>query len=189
MKKQIWSIVALVVATSINTYASANLNWHSADANILNNTTVDVVDRFGNTVTPAENWVIQLLSAANNAVIFTEPSIGFGWQNGNVDGQFQDNLILDEAYNPNNTPGAPQVYTRIYNASTVGAATWYAQTAPTTLSWSYDTTAKPPAAPTSADYNFGTVTAGQWVAVPEPSTFALLAAGLAVIGLRRKMRA
>lgn len=77
------------------------------------------------------------------------------------------------------------VYTRVFNAASIGSATWYVDvdasgsvvldSTPPAVSWQYDPG--------------GTATDGSdWQQIPEPTTLALLGIGLAGVAARRSRR-
>ena len=179
MINKIMLVAITAIALSVGTsYGSAAINWETPGV-FLGNSNPDIVDQFGTPIPTSSTWLVQLLRTSDNTVIAQNGATA--WSDPGNAGQFYQQVNLADTTYDNTA-----VYTKIWNASTVLAATYFVNTGATTLTWADGGPASPPA---QVDYVFGPVVAAQWVAVPEPSTFALLAAGLAVIGLRRKMRA
>jgi hypothetical protein len=127
-------------------------------------------------------WIVQLIRVSDGQAIADSSSDGFAWGSGMGDGQFFTPLTFADSFI------GTAVYTRFFNASTVGAATHLAEssdkgTGGTVLTWTANT---PPNPPANIDYMIpGTITAGSWQVVPEPSTVGLVLVGIGILGYRR----
>jgi len=162
---------AVMVAGLVSTCALAGpaLDWGSDNA-IGTGPAPDVKDRFGVVVPTDSTFLAELIRASDNTVLYTG-SATF-WSAAGSAGVGYDALTADDGWN------GLSVRTRIREP---GPSTWYAVTAPSTLSW----TVTPPT--TSISYNFGEITQPMWV--PEPGTGILVLAGAALMIFRRRRTA
>lgn len=167
---KVLTVMLLAVNIGVVSASAAAMTWGSGS----------VYDSGGVLVVKANNWLHEFVNAGadnviggiDDLVVFSSTTWGgAGWW-------YHDTGTYPTL---SYTPGVTY-YSRIWDATTSGAATSvasvYLETSPTPAAdpeWLY---------PTGAP----NVVAGDWAAVPEPSTVALLALGAVVVSIRRKSK-
>jgi len=168
MMKHIMMILACVGMLALCADAAIDVNWWN---------TVVLENRAGGTVTATDNWLVQLyIDGGDNAIsaynegddllIASAMISGGNWyQDGYFSGSFSTSLsgLTDN--------GGDKVFSRIFDASSIGAASYYANIDDSLFTI---TTSSTPATDT---YDTGGVVSGDWQAVPEPASVMLLALG------------
>lgn len=169
--------IVVCIFAAVSAFAAPSLDWYSQSyQDVLDGLTptwMDIYNPSGTLVLVTDNWYTSLYRTDTMAEIYGSN------QAITIDGVLLDNNAPDVAsYN------GVSVQARIYNASTMGAATMYADTSlGTTLTWD---AGNPP--PQSLNYNVGTVSKDSWQAVPEPVTAMIAFLGVPVAVLvRRRM--
>lgn len=169
-----WAVVAAMAWGAQFASATPVIYW-SSPYGLGIGSAPDVWDNMGVPVPTTSTFLAQLVRVSDGQVMFTGSSTFWS-----ADGGTGVGYDAIPAITVQNSWNGMAFFTRIYNASTAGAATAKAETANTTLSWS-DT----PTPATGIDYNFGEVTQGMWTSIPEPMSAGFLLIGAGVVALRR----
>lgn len=178
MKKMMMIAVTVVFAAVLQVQAM-NLDWST-----------QIIDDVGGAAAAAPGYV-QLVWVGTGPISSGTASGGDGSVSGSI--TFHQGAIGTGTFD---IPGGASMYFTVYNAYTIGAATRMITTstfAMPTYGSAIDTAANAAlsaALATSLDGGNGFIdnNDSRWVAVPEPTSMALLALGAAALGLRRKFR-
>ena len=148
-----------------------------------------ILNSSGAQVQTTDNWLVQMYStvlgnvstlADGTLLPGVTTSAAFG-----ANGQFGD---FSRDYGADATSGLT-VFSVIFNASTIGGATEYAiidgviGTRTPFMVGTYDNLSA-----NTTEYNTGGTVAGDWVAIPEPSTYAMILCGAGLLAYRRFRR-
>jgi len=138
----------------------------------------------GGTVVAGDMFLMALYSTADAVMDLTDTFIAAPGFAGNAGPGVFGDTSLTIGVTPGLTSGI-NIFTVIFNASTIGAATSYAvvDDAPFAV-----TVGAPP--PPSLLYDAGGIISADWVtiAVPEPSTYAMILCGIGLLAFRRYRR-
>jgi hypothetical protein len=173
MKKMIL-IVALM--TGMVSVASADFITWASNAFFADVRNTDIVNRHGGIITEADGWVVALYNSANQQLLHSST---LGWDD-DFPGEWYRDVSANISWN------GLTIFTRFYDATTIGGAQFFADTDPFLISWT------PSVAPDPlkfVDYNIGTVSATDWQVIPEPMTATMLAMCAALYGLKKLSRA
>ena len=160
MKKFVFFILFIILPQSFS--FSSQIWWSNPEPDYW-------VDRFTNTISSSSGWLVAMCNAGDNSVIYSRTN---GWYSiGPTSGYFYVNI---------NTQGTFNVYTRIYDNSSIGSATWCSDIGPVT-NRTLDAIDPP------WGYYLPANAAGDWVLIPEPGTITLFALGLITMAVKRRL--
>lgn len=181
-------MIAIVIAAGAASVASADwtqtLDWGSQEsflsANGLSDVYASAADG-GAAIPQSSSWAAQILDVSDLTIYVTATHAGGG--SGFWDFYGQDGVAFQSVNLPVAADNRP-IFTRLFNNADPLLATMNADVGVATFDWNPTQDFKP----TAVNYDFGTVGAGNWVAIPEPGAASLLLLGAGTFFVRR-MRA